>query len=145
MKKCMDYAMDYIYKYPKSEREMRVHLLKKWYDEQVVEKTMKMLKNLKFIDDENYTNMFLTSQCINNWKPFLLVQQKLLQKWISKNIIFQEYEKLKADAQESILKKLQKEIESYKSKWVEGFDIIQKLIRKGYNINDIKKAIKIWH
>lgn len=145
MKKCFDYAIDYIYKYPKSEKEMKIHLMKKWYDDENIEKTMWMLKNLKYIDDENYTQMFLTSQCINHWKPFLAVRQKLLQKWISKDIISDVYEKLKAQAQESVFQKILKEIENYKSKWIEGFDIIQKLIRKGYDIKDIKKAIKIWH
>jgi len=44
--------------------------------------------------------------------------------------------------QEGIETKIKKDIDQYKSKWVEWFDIIQKLMRKWYKLDDIKKVIQ---
>ena len=46
---------------------------------------------------------------------------------------------------ENIFDKIQgieKEIWQYKKRGVDGFEIIQKLMRKGYRLADIKKVIK---
>ena len=39
-------------------------------------------------------------------------------------------------------KAIRKEIDAYKRKWVDGFDIIQKLMRRWYQLADIKAVIK---
>ena len=41
-------------------------------------------------------------------------------------------------------KAIKKEIEIYKKKWIDGFDIIQKLMRRWYQLADIKAVIKEW-
>ena len=41
-------------------------------------------------------------------------------------------------------KAIKKEIEAYKKKWVDWFDIIQKLMRRWYQLADIKAVIKEW-
>jgi hypothetical protein len=41
-------------------------------------------------------------------------------------------------------KAIKKEIETYKKKWVDWFDIIQKLMRRWYQLVDIKAVIKEW-
>ena len=46
------------------------------------------------------------------------------------------------DIQEGIENRIQKEINQYKKKGVDGFEIIQKLMRKGYRLADIKKVVK---
>jgi SOS response regulatory protein OraA/RecX len=43
--------------------------------------------------------------------------------------------------QEGIEGRIKREIEQYKKRWVEWFDIIQKLMRKGYKLDDIKRVI----
>ncbi|MEI7558566.1 MAG: MerR family transcriptional regulator [bacterium] len=43
---------------------------------------------------------------------------------------------------EGTLQKIKKEIQAYKRRDVDGFDIIQKLMRKGYTLDDIKKVIE---
>jgi DNA-binding transcriptional MerR regulator len=57
-------------------------------------------------------------------------------------IINQVVGELQEEMSDWIEKKLLTEIQKYKKKNVEWFDIIQKLIRKGYKIADIKKVIK---
>jgi SOS response regulatory protein OraA/RecX len=53
--------------------------------------------------------------------------------------VFKAYE---GDMQEGIEGRIKKEIEWYKKRWVDGFDIIQKLMRKGYKLDDIKRVIE---
>jgi cell division inhibitor SulA len=55
------------------------------------------------------------------------------------NDVFRENE---TDMQEWIETKIKKDIEQYKSRWVEWFDIIQKLLRKWYKLADIKNVIE---
>ncbi len=43
---------------------------------------------------------------------------------------------------EGIHEKIKKEIKAYKKKNIDGFDIIQKLMRKGYKLDDIKRVIE---
>ena len=49
---------------------------------------------------------------------------------------------LSEDITEGIQQRIAKEIQLYKKKWVDGFEIIQKLMRKGYRLADIKSVIK---
>jgi len=44
MRPCLDYAMDYIYRFPKTEKELKVQLTKKGYYEDDIEETMEELK-----------------------------------------------------------------------------------------------------
>lgn len=52
------------------------------------------------------------------------------------------FDKYAEDIQEGILQGIQREIRNYKKRGTDGFEIIQKLMRKGYKLSDIKKVIK---
>jgi SOS response regulatory protein OraA/RecX len=41
----IDYALKYIYRYPKTEKELRVRLLEKHYSEEEIEKAIQYLKS----------------------------------------------------------------------------------------------------
>jgi hypothetical protein len=44
--------------------------------------------------------------------------------------------------QEGVEAKIKRDIQQYKKRWIEGFDIIQKLLRKWYKLDDIKRVIE---
>jgi len=139
---CYEYALNYIYRYPKTEAELKVKLLQKWYDEYDVDQTIAFLKTKWYIDDKNFTECYISSEVVKKWKPLFLIQKKLYQKWVDKEIINKIVEKLKDDADDWIANRIRKEISVYKKRWVDGFDIIQKLLRKWYRLEDVKKVIK---
>jgi len=139
---CYEYALNYIYHYPKTESELKIKLLQKWYDEYDVDQSIAYLKTKWYVDDLNFTECYVNSEVVKKWKPLFLVKQKLFQKWVAKDIIAKITEKLKDDVSDGIATRIRKEIDAYKKKDVEGFDIIQKLIRKWYNLDDIKRVIK---
>jgi len=141
MQKCLDYAMKYIYRFPKSEKELTTQLLKKWFSELEIAWAMDFLKKKGYVDDKNYVEMYLNSEVIKKWKPMQLIVRKLLQKWVDKKLIYSVCDELEADIQDWISAKIEKEIERLKATGLDWFDVLQKLTQKGYKLSDIKKVI----
>jgi len=139
--KCLDYAMKYIYHYPKTERELKSKLLQKWFSSDDTNHTLDILKNKWFLDDMMFAESYIRSEIVKKGKPTLLIEKKLEMKWVAKATIKKAMAKYTEDMQEWIHDKINKDIENYKRKWIEWFDIIQKLMRKWYKLDDIKSVI----
>ncbi len=141
-KSCYEYAMDVLSKYPKTEKELRIKMYQQGYDSQIVMKTLEKLKVENFLNDKMFAESYLNSEVMRKGKPLFLVQQKLTMKGIDPKIIAELSNQFAEDIQEGIENRIQKEINQYKKKGVDGFEIIQKLMRKGYRLADIKKVVK---
>lgn len=142
VKSCYEYAMDVLSKYPKTEKELRIKMYQHGYDSQMVMKTLEKLKVENFLNDKMFAESYLNSEVMRKGKPLFLVQQKLTMKGIDPKIIAELSNQFAQDIQEGIENRIQKEINQYKKKGVDGFEIIQKLMRKGYRLADIKKVVK---
>lgn len=139
---CLDYALHYISRFPKTEKELRIQLMTKWYVSLDIDKAMAFLKEKKFVDDRLFTEAYLRSECARKGKPTIAVTQKLREKGVSKDTIQAISRSMEQEIQEWIYKKIKKDIEVCKKRWEEGFDIIQRLMKKWYRLDDIKKVIK---
>lgn len=139
---CCQYAMKYISKYPKTEKELSVKLYQKWYNSEQIKYTMDYLKKKRFADDRVFAESYVRSELVNKWKPIIAVRTKLIQKWVDKTIINEVIKRYETDIAWWIKEKILKEIDSYKKKWVEWFDIIQKLMKRWYSLDEIKKVIE---
>jgi regulatory protein len=139
---CYDYCLKYLYHYPKTEQELRIKLYQKWYSTLDVQETFQKLKTKWFLDDKKFAESYINSEIINKWKPVIAVMKKLQQKWISTDMIKEQLSYNQSDIIEWLHKKIKKEIENYKRKWIDWFDIIQKLMKKWYRLDDIKKVIE---
>ena len=142
MATCLDYALKYIYRYPKTEKELRIQLYTKWYSTNEIDSTMVEFKKKNYVNDTMFAESYIRSEVVNKWKPTIRIIQKLQQKWVPQDIIREVLKKYDNEMGEGTLQKIKKEIEAYKRKDVEGFDIIQKLMRKGYKLADIKRVIE---
>lgn len=140
--KCLQFSLNYISRYPKTEKELTIHLFKKWFMSSEVDATIKKLKELWYINDENFVQSYINSEISNKWKPTIVIKQKLIQKWIDSNLIDKLIRTNTQDIQEWIYKKIKKEMQDYKRKWIDWFDIIQKIMRKWYKLEDIKTVIE---
>ncbi|MBS8122097.1 regulatory protein RecX [Candidatus Vampirococcus lugosii] len=140
-KKCIDYAMDYIYKFPKTESQLKTQLFKKGYNDKEIEITIKLLKSKNYLNDKNYCEIYFNSECVKKGKASYIIKNKLIQKGIDKSIVQEVYTNMENDISKGIKKGIIKEIEKYKSKGFEGFDIIRKLGARGYSMDEIKTAI----
>lgn len=141
-KSCYEYAITLLSKYPKTEKELRIKMYQQGYDSETVIRTLEKLKAENFVNDQLFAESYLNSEVSRKGKPLLVITQKLLLKGIDKQLLSEITAKYAEDYQEGIYQGIEKEIRQYKKKGVEGFEIIQKLLRKGYKLGDIKKVIK---
>lgn len=141
-KSCYEYAINIISKYPKTEKELRIKMYQQGYDSEMVMRTLEKLKAENFVNDQLFAESYLNSEVIRKGKPLFLIKQKLELKGIDKSLLAQLTEKHAEELQEGIFQGIEKEIWQYKKRGVNGFEIIQKLMRKGYRLADIKKVIK---
>lgn len=142
MATCFDYALKYIYRFPKTEKELRIQLYMKWYDTGDINRTIEELKKKNYVNDEMFAESYIRSEVVNKGKPAIRIISKLQQKWVPQEIVREVLRKYELEMWEGTLQKIKKEIAAYKKRDVDGFDIIQKLMRKWYKLADIKKVIE---
>lgn len=139
--KCIQYVLNYIYRYPKTESELKAKLYQKWFSWFEIEEALSYVKKKWFLDDEKFVHGYVYSELVNKGKPLIVVKQKLYHKWIEKSLSEKVIKECEEDIQKWIYDKIGREIEKYKKKWEEGFDIIQRLMKKWYYLDDIKHVI----
>lgn len=72
---------------PRTEKELRKKLKEKKISEGNIEKTLNVLKDLKYLDDNQYAKMFLEEKLNNNPAGKRLISIKLAEKGIKKEVI----------------------------------------------------------
>lgn len=142
MATCLDYALKYINRFPKTEKELKIQLYLKGYPTSDVDRTINELKKKNYVNDEMFAESYIRSEIVNKGKPAIRIIQKLQQKGIPPDILKEMLKKYQDGMSEGIHTKIKREIAAYKKKNVEWFDIIQKLMRKGYKLADIKHVIE---
>jgi len=141
-KSCYEYAIWVIGKYPKTEKELRIKMYQQGYDSETVMRTLEKLKKDNFVNDELFAESYINSEVIRKWRPLIVISQKLEVRGIEKDIISKVIHEAWEEIESWILQWIEREINQYKKKGVDWFDIIQKLMRKWYRLWDIKKVIK---
>lgn len=144
LSKCGQYALNYINRYPKTEKELKAKLLQKWYTLRESEMTIDALKDQNFVNDERFTESYINSEICKKGKAPISVFQKLYQKGVDKQLIKEKFSEMDEEIQKGVKEKILKEIKKYQQKDLEmnPMDIIQKISRKGYKIDDVIKALK---
>ena len=112
------------------------------YDSETVWRTLEKLKKDNFVNDELFAESYINSEVIRKGRPLIVITQKLEMRGIEKDIISSVVHNAWEEIENWILQWIEKEINQYKKKGVDWFDIIQKLMRKWYRLWDIKKVIK---
>jgi len=141
----IDYAIWYLSRYPKTEQEIRIILYKKWYNSEDVIHCLEVLKKNDFINDEKFTDSFLYSEVEKKGRPLFIIKQKLIQRGIDKWLLAKKISEQQDELIEWMRRAIRKELDIYKKKWVDWFDSIQKLMRRWYQLADIKAVIKWWN
>jgi len=139
--KCFVYSMDYIYRYPKSAKDLTAKLHEKQFSVDDIEETMEYLEYKWYVNDADFAERYILSQCVNKWKSALWVENKLRQKSIDKDIIRGVLRTHKREIDKAISEYLQKTIAQIIEKWESTDKMIQKLRRQGYQYEQIKDAM----
>lgn len=138
----LDYSLRYIHLYPKTEQELRTKLYTKKYPEPEIDKTIDFLKSKWYIDDVQFTKLYIQSEIVKKGKLPALVKSKLLHKWVDKDIIDEIMGSKEEEMNAGVYDRIRKEIEKYKKKWLDWYEIMLKISQKWYRISEIRKAIK---
>jgi regulatory protein len=77
---CFDYALKYIYRYPKTEKELKIQLYTKGYNTKDIDRTIVELKKKNYVNDEMFAESYIRSEVVNKGKPAIRIIQKLQQK-----------------------------------------------------------------
>lgn len=143
MEPCFDYALKHCTSYPKTEHDLHCFLLKKWYSHDDVTESINRLKELNFVDDELYTELYLQWEVWRKGKPLFLIQQKLYQKWVDHDIISFVTESLEPWLTEWMVQKIQSEYERLLNHEYSIEKIIKKLVQKWYPYKLVMESCSI--
>ena len=80
MATCLDYALNYIYRFPKTEKELRIQLYTKGYSTNEIDSTMAEFKKKNYVNDTKFAESYIRSEVVNKGKPAIRIIQKLYQK-----------------------------------------------------------------
>ncbi len=141
-KTCIQYAMHYLSRYPKTEWEMGLKLLEKWYPEEEIAESMEYLKTNNYLDDKHFADAYIYSEVIKKWKPLQSVKAKLYSKHIREEALEEVIEENESDIAKGMQQWIIKQIDKRKKRGEDPVEIIQKLQRQWYHFNLIKKTIE---
>lgn len=119
MATCLDYALKYINRFPKTEKELKIQLYLKGYPTSDVDRTINELKKKNYVNDEMFAESYIRSEIVNKGKPAIRIIQKLQQKGIPPDILKEMLKKYQDGMSEGIHTKIKREIAAYKKKNVE--------------------------
>ena len=122
----------------KTKHEIKVYLKDKGFDEFVIDEVIDKLVEYKYINDEHYVEAYINSN--KNKKSKKVIELDLLKKGVSQKTITEQLENLASEA-DLIRALYNKHIKNKEQTFENKQKTIKYLIGKGFNYDDIKKAI----
>lgn len=132
--------LKYIIYKKRTEREVR-NKFEKDIDENLLEDIIQYLKDAKYIDDKEYLRKTINNFIALKNLSIKEIQYKLISKGINKNNL-EDYIYENRDELEQYETKSAKNIIYKKSGTLEDNEIKQYLLKKGYKLENIKKALE---
>src|SRR5471030_1666917 len=143
--RCKESALRSIERAHKTEKEVRDKLKLKGYEDNAINKSIEFLKEYNFINDDNYTKMFIRDKL--NSVGSKKIKYTLIQKGIAKEIIEDELSKLNKESEKNTAINLaKKKLKSIEKKESDNYKISGKLynylMSKGYTYDVTKDVVK---
>lgn len=143
--RCRESALRIIERNYKTEKEVREKLVLKGYEQEAIDKAIDFLKGYKFLDDGNYTKMFIKNKL--NSQGSQKIKYSLMQKGVSKEVIEKELSNVDREEEKiSALNLAKKKINTIMKRETDTYKISGKLYRflmtKGFNYELVKEVVK---
>lgn len=143
--KCKTTALRIVEKSYKSEKELVDKLILKGYDNESINKTMDVLKEYNFINDENYVKMYVKDKLKQVGKK--KIKYDLAKKGISDKIIDEEIYNIDSEYEKNTAYNLViKKYNTIAKREADRFKLSQKLYRfllsKGYSYDIVSSVVK---
>jgi len=142
--KALDKAFLWLGIRPRSRFEIKQKLKEKGFDEEVIKKTIKKLKELNYLDDEKFARAWVEDRKLNQPKGRYFIYSELKQKGVNKEIIEKVLDETysKEEEFELALKLAKKKKAALKN--LEPYNLYQKLanylIQKGFSWGMVKEV-----
>ncbi|WP_026884485.1 recombination regulator RecX [Clostridium akagii] len=144
---CKNYALNVIDRSYKTEKEMHEKLVKKEYNEKVIERVFLFLKEYGFVDDDKYIDLYIGDRIKKNGK--IKIKYDLLKKGVDIKLIDKKLNEvstiLEKTAIDILAKKKYESIVKTESNYSKIYTKLKSyLFRAGYNgelVNEILKTI----
>lgn len=139
-----NYAVNLLSRAPKSEKELKVKMQDKGYDVIFIENVIKKLREQRYIDDERYSEMFISSKINTSKDGRRKIKEALYNKGINKEIID---EKLSSVSEEEEIERAfllaKKKLASMKEEDTrkKTLKLSNYLINKGFEYSTVKKVV----
>lgn len=141
-KPALQYAIHYLSRFPKTKSEMKLKLFEKGYDESEIDETIAELEKYNYINDRAFADAYVQSDLVRKGKPIYAIKAKLLQKGLDEDVIQRAFDEYSNDITTGMKAAILKEIDKRKADGEDPIDIIQRLQRKWYHFQMIKRAIE---
>jgi regulatory protein len=132
-------SIDLLSRRQRSEWEMRQYLLRKTYNDEVINKTIKQLYNKGYLNDLSFAKSWLESRRLLKGSSSRKIRLELMQKHIDEEIIskvLSEDETSEVELLESIILKKRRQ-----TRYQDNEKLVSYLSRQGFNYGDIKTAL----
>lgn len=139
-----NYAVNLLSRAPKSEKELKMKMQDKGYDVIFIENVIKKLREQRYIDDERYSEMFISSKINISKDGRRKIKEALYNKGINKEIID---EKLSSVSEEEEIERAfllaKKKLASMKEEDTrkKTLKLSNYLINKGFEYSTVKKVV----
>ncbi|HIY91635.1 recombination regulator RecX [Companilactobacillus sp. HBUAS56275] len=138
-------AVNYLSYQLRTEKEIKEYLYKKEYHKDAVEFSLKKLRELHYLDDDNYAKSFINTQLRTTANGPKIIEQKLVQKGVPNNIIQDKIAEIDQDILlENAVEFAGKQARKQKRASFQQMltKIRQSLYQKGFNGEITNEAIK---
>ena len=131
-------AMAYISKYQKTEKELRDYLIKKGFDEEIVLKVIKKLKEYNLVDDMSYAKNYIKSKSKKSGRRKLSFELK--KRGIADDMVEENIEEYSNDS-ENILPLCEKYLKNKPREYKTKQKAYRFLASRGFIGEDIMRAL----
>lgn len=132
---------------PRTEKNIRMKLKQSYYTDECINPVVEELKKYRYIDDVDYAFNYAASLRDNSGKSRRIIEQKLYEKGISRNIIYQVMSELDTNEDNQIERAIRKKgysVEDISSMDYSGQQKLYRyLLSKGFSSKDICKYFHI--
>jgi regulatory protein len=132
-------ALDYLSRRPRSEWEVRDYLKRKDYDSPTIDTILNKLSEYGYIDDLKFSQAWINSRRMLKPTSLRRLQQELIQKHVSKEVIEAALEEDEGDEASTLKEMIAKK--RPQSRYQDDQKLIAYLLRQGFNYGDIKDAL----
>lgn len=120
---------------PRTVWEMQTYLKKKGFTQKIVEQAIQELKDEKYLDDQEFIDLFVQNKIATNPKGKIVLTSQLLKLGIPKNLIDEYFEKTEIDEEKLAYDLLQKKLYRFKKYTgpIRTQKIISYLMQRGFS------------